>query len=253
MSETSVQSLERAFDLIEILCKSRNGMTISQLSLQTGLHKSTVHRLLATMCNRKYVQKDCETSLYRAGMYICELGGYIVENIDIIDRARPSMERLASETGETVHLIMQDENEIVYMHKVEGQTGLIRMTSRVGMKRPLYCTGVGKAILATWNEKEVKRIFETSDIKKLTPYTITDENMFFREIAKIRKQGYAIDNQENELDIRCIAAAIKDYRGKATYAISISAPLSRMTNEKIEKFKNPLLHECEIIAKMIGG
>ncbi len=253
MAETYVQSLERAFDILELLCKSRNGLSIGALSSQTGLHKSTVHRLLATMCNRGYVQKDTDTSIYHAGMHICELGGYITDNMDVIDRARAPMERLVKQTGETVHLVMRDENDIVYIHKVEGHTGGMRMVSRIGMRRPLYCTGVGKAMLATWSEEEVKKLWEQSDIQKLTPYTIVDENQFFREIAKIRKLGYSLDNQENELDIRCIAVAIKDYSGKANYALSISAPLSRMTDERIEQLKIPLLEERNIIASMLGG
>lgn len=253
MAESSVQSLERAFDILELLCKSRNGLSIGALSSQTGLHKSTVHRLLATMCNRGYVQKDSETSIYHAGMHICELGGYITDNMDVIDRAKAPMERLAQQTGETIHLVMRDGNDIVYIHKVEGQTGGMRMVSRIGMRRSLYCTGVGKAMLATWSEEEVKKLWEESDIQKLTPYTIVDENQFFREIAKVRKLGYSLDNQENELDIRCIAVAMKDYSGKANYALSISVPLSRMTDERIEQLKEPLLRERDIIASMLGG
>ena len=144
---SSVQSLERAFDLLEKLCRSRNGMTIGTLSAETGLHKSTVHRLLATMCTRGYVQRDAETSVYRAGMRLCELSSYIVENMDVIERARAPLERLGHETGETVHLVLQEERDIVYIHKVESVSGAIRMFSRIGMRRPLYCTGVGKAIL----------------------------------------------------------------------------------------------------------
>lgn len=253
MAENSVQSLERAFDLIELLCRSRNGMSIGALSTQTGLHKSTVHRLLSTMCSRGYVQKDADTSIYRAGMHICELSGYITDNMDVIDRARVPMERLVQQTGETVHLVMQYEKDIVYIHKVEGQTGGMRMVSRIGMRRPLYCTGVGKAILATLPDEEVKALWDSSDIQKLTPHTIVDENQFFREIAQIKKLGYAMDNEENELDVRCIAAAIKDYRGRASYALSISAPLSRMTDERIEQLKVPLLRERDAIANMIGG
>ncbi len=117
---SSVQSLDRAFDLLEHLCRSRNGMTIGALSAETGLHKSTVHRLLATMCMRGYVQHDSETSIYRPGMRLCELSSYIMENMDVIERARAPMERLSHSTGETVHLVMQEEKDIVYIHKVDS-------------------------------------------------------------------------------------------------------------------------------------
>ena len=118
--QSTVQSLDRAFDLLETLCRSRNGMSIGGLSAETGLHKSTVHRLLASMCARGYVQRDAETSVYRAGMRLCEMSSYIVDNLDIVERARASLERLEQCTDETVHLVMRDDKDIVYIHKVDN-------------------------------------------------------------------------------------------------------------------------------------
>ncbi len=134
---SSVQSLDRAFDLLELLCKSRNGMSIGALSAETGLHKSTVHRLLSSMCTRGYVQRDAATSIYHAGMRLCELSSFIMDNLDVVERARLPMERLSRETEETVHLVMREERDIVYIHKVESDRGAIRMFSRIGMRRPL--------------------------------------------------------------------------------------------------------------------
>ena len=168
---SSVQSLDRAFDLLELLCKSRNGMSIGALSAETGLHKSTVHRLLSSMCTRGYVQRDAVTSIYRAGMRLCELSSFIMDNLDVVERARLPMERLSRETEETVHLVMQEEHDIVYIHKVESDRGAIRMFSRIGMRRPLYCTGVGKAILATWPDSEVHALWQESDVKPWTAHT----------------------------------------------------------------------------------
>ena len=250
---SSVQSLDRAFDLLEQLCRSRNGMTIGALSAETGLHKSTVHRLLATMCGRGYVQRDAETSVYRAGMRLCELSSYIVDNLDVVERARGPLERLGHETGETVHLVLREGRDIVYIHKVESETGAIRMFSRIGMRRPLYCTGVGKAILATWSEDEVRTLWAQSDVRPWTPYTVVDEGAFLQELAQVRRLGYAMDNEENELGVRCIAAALPDYRGRASYAISVSAPLTRMSDERIAELRVPLLTARDEIAAAIGG
>ena len=194
-----VQSLDRAFDLLELLCRSQNGMAIHQLSEITGLHKSTVHRLLAAMASRGYVRRDPENAVYRAGMRLCELSEYIQENLDVVARAREPMERLSRATGETVHLVAREGAEIVYVYKVESIHGAIRMVSRIGMRRPLYCTGVGKAILATRGDEEVLQCWEESERVPCTPYTITRKDAFLREIAQIRQQGYAMDNEENEL------------------------------------------------------
>ena len=250
---SSVQSLDRAFDLLEILCRSRGGMTIGALSAETGLHKSTVHRLLSSMCARGYVQRDAATSIYRAGMRLCELGSYIVDNLDVVELARAPMEQLGLETNETVHLVMREEKDIVYIHKVESGRGAIRMFSRIGMRRPLYCTGVGKAILATWPDNEVRELWQDSDIQPWTEHTIVTEEAFLREIEWVRRLGYALDNEENELGVRCMAAALPDYSGRASYAISISAPITRMSDERIAALRGPLLTARDEIAAALGG
>ena len=250
---TSVQSLDRAFELLETLCRSRGGMTIGALSAETGLHKSTVHRLLSSMCARGYVQRDAATSIYRAGMRLCELSSYIMDNLDVVELARLPMEQLGGETEETVHLVMREEGDIVYIHKVESSRGAIRMFSRIGMRRPLYCTGVGKAILATWPEDEVRAYWEHSSITPWTAHTIVTEDAFLRELERVRRLGYALDDEENELGVRCIAAAIPDYRGRASYAVSVSAPISRMTDERIASLRAPLLAACNEIAAALGG
>ena len=215
---SSVQSLDRAFDLLEILCRSRGGVTIASLSAQTGLHKSTVHRLLGSMATRGYVLHDNTSSSYHAGMMLCELSNYITENLDIVERARTTMERLSRETGETVHLVLREENEIVYVHKIDSVHSAIRMFSRIGMRRPLFCTGVGKAILATLPDDEIQAVWQSSDVHAYTEHTIIDARAFAHEIANIRRVGYALDNEENELGVQCVAAAIPDYTGRASYA-----------------------------------
>ena len=248
-----VQSLDRAFDLLELLCRSQNGMAIHQLSEITGLHKSTVHRLLAAMASRGYVRRDPENAVYRAGMRLCELSEYIQENLDVVARARAPMERLSRATGETVHLVAREGAEIVYVYKVESIHGAIRMVSRIGMRRPLYCTGVGKAILATRGDEEVLQCWEESERVPCTPYTITRKDAFLREIAQIRQQGYAMDNEENELGVRCAAAAIPDWHGAASYALSISAPVSRMTDERVRSLIPALLETRNEISACLGG
>lgn len=250
---SSVQSLDRAFDLLELLCRSSNGLTITELSAETGLHKSTVHRLLAAMCARGYVQHDMSSSAYHAGMRLCEMSGYVIENLDITERARKPLENLRRISGETVHLVVREESEIVYIQKVESKHSVIRMFTRIGMRRPLYCTGVGKAILSTLSDEEIDMIWKSSEIEKYTAHTIVQKKDFMREITMARKQGFAQDNEEIELGVRCIAAAITDYSGRASYAISISAPLSRMSDERVETLRKPLAAAKKEISAMLGG
>ncbi len=249
----SVQSLDRAFDLLENLCRNRNGTTISALCAQTGLHKSTVHRLLGAMTTRGYVLHDNATSKYYAGMKLCELSSYILENVDIVERSRATMEHLSRETGETIHLVLREENEIVYVHKVDSVHSAIRMFSRIGMRRPMFCTGVGKAILATLPDETVREVWQASPVHAYTPYTIIDERAFLHEIANIRRDGYAQDNEENELGVKCVAAAIPDYTGHASYAMSISAPVTRMSNSRMQELHHLLRTACSELAAVLGG
>ena len=253
MEKNGVQSLERAFLLLELLCKSPDGLAIHQLSEQTGLHKSTVHRLLNTMADRGYVRREAETAIYHAGMRICELSDYIQQNLDVVALAREPMERLSRRTGETVHLVERDENEIVYIYKVESLHGAIRMVSRIGMRRPLYCTGMGKAILSTCTDSEVLQHWNQVEHVSYTPHTIIRTEVFLREIRHIRQCGYALDNEENELGVRCVAAAIPDWQGRASHALSISAPLSRMTDDRLRALVPELLATRDEIASCLGG
>lgn len=251
MEKGSVQSLDRAFQLLELLCKSPKGMTIQQLSQITSLHKSTVHRLLNSMAERGYVRRTGD-AIYRAGMRICELGEYVQENLDVVSLAQGPMERLSRRTEETVHLVERDNDEIVYIYKVESIHQAIRMVSRIGMRRPLYCTAIGKAMLAEDTDDAICQYWDHLTPQAYTDQTIVRKDAFLREIQKIRHQGFAMDNEENELGVRCIAAAIADWRSRVCYALSISAPMSRMSDSRVEELIPLLLQTREEIAFCLG-
>lgn len=251
MEKGGVQSLDRAFTLLELLCKSPGGMAIHQISEVTGLHKSTVHRLLGAMMEWGYVRKSGE-AVYRAGMRICELSDYVQENLNLVELAREPMERLSRRTGETVHLVERDGDEVVYIYKVDSIHGAIRMVSRIGMRRPMYCTGMGKAILAYQKDSQVLDYWRGVEHERYTPHTIVRQEVFLRELADIRRQGYALDNEENELGVRCVAAAVQEWNGGASHALSISAPISRMTDERIQALVPELLATRDEIAANLG-
>lgn len=252
MEKGGVQSLDRAFTLLELLCKSPGGMAIRQITELTGLHKSTVHRMLTAMAERGYVRKMGD-GVYRAGMRICELSDYVQQNLDVVELAREPMERLSRRTGETVHLVERDGEEVVYIYKVESIHGAIRMVSRIGMRRPMYCTGMGKAILAFQPDSKVVDYWKGTEHESYTAHTIVRQEAFLREIHEIRCQGYAMDNEENELGVRCVAAAIPDWQGNVSHALSISAPISRMTDERINALVPELMEVRNEIASYLGA
>lgn len=250
---SSVQSLDRAFDLLEILCRSRGGMSIGALSAETGLHKSTVHRLLASMCTRGYVQRDAETSMYRAGMRLCEMSSYIVDNLDVVDRARAVMERLGRETDETVHLVMRDENDVVYIHKIDSGNSAIRMFSRIGNAASDVLHGRGQG-----HSFDVAALRGARGLGGERRLFVDREHGHGRGgFLPRNRQGASARlraRQRGKRDgVRCIAAAIPDYRGHAFYAISLSAPATRMPDERIIQLRGPLLCASRDIAQALGG
>lgn len=247
-----VQSLDRAFDIMEQLCHSGGGMAIRQLTEATGLNKSTVHRMLQCMVARGYVIQDPDTGCYRMTTKLYTLGGQILESLDLVEMARRPMEELNRAVGETVHLVVAEGTDIVYVHKVEARQDSVRMASRIGMHRPLYCTGSGKAILAYWSDEEVDRVWANSQVAAYTPYTITGRDDLGRALEEIRRRGISYDNEENELGVRCIAAAIRDYSGGVCGALSISVPQQHSLFSAMETLEEPLRQAQDQISWRMG-
>lgn len=228
-----VQSVERIFQLIEHLAAHPTGVSLQTLAGETGLAKSTVHRLLASLVGLGYVVQDEENGHYRLTLKMFELSSGIVDSMDIMGVAKAHLERLSQRTGEAVHLVIRDGRDIVYIYKTES--GPMRMASRVGLRSPLYCTGVGKAILATLPGDEVEDIWTHSNAQKLTAHTITDLEELRSQLVEVRANGYAIDDEENELGVRCVAVAIPGPDGRAESAFSISGLAPYMTPERIRR------------------
>lgn len=230
--KSGVQSVERIFQLIESLAAHPAGAGLQRLAQDTGLAKSTVHRLLASLVSLGYAAQD-ENGRYRLTLKMFELSSGIVNSMDIMDVAKVHLERLAQRTGEAVHLVIRDGQDIVYIYKTES--GPMRMSSRVGLRSPLYCTGVGKAILATLPADEVVQIWQHTTPQKLTAHTIVEYDALQAQLTEVRTNGYAIDDEENELGVRCVAVAIPGVGGRADSAFSISGLAPYMTPERIRR------------------
>jgi IclR family transcriptional regulator, KDG regulon repressor len=229
---SNVQSLERALTLLNKLSEYPDGIQITRLSEQVGLTKSTIHRLLATLSSMNYVVKDEETDKYKLGLQVLFLSRNLLNNSDIVTVSKPFLEKLSQEVNETVHLCIEDRGEVVYIDKIES-TQTIRMYSRVGSRAPMYCTGVGKILLSDKNPDVFEEIVSKINFIPKTPSSITSKEQFIEEIEKVKSQGYALDNAENEIVLRCIAAPIFDHKGKIIASFSISGPSNRVTLELI--------------------
>ncbi len=235
-----IQVTDRLFLVLETLAET-GPASLAELTHRIDLNKSTIHRLLSSLICVGYVQQDAESGKYSLSNKLLTLSAKILSHMDILDEVRPYLKQLSMDTRETVHFVELDGHEAVYICKEEAYMNAIRMASKVGSRIPLYCSGVGKAILADMTDEDIRRIWEASAVCQMTPHTITDYDLFFREIQEVREKGFAIDNEENEAGVRCIAAGLPNYKGITRYAFSVSAPAARMDDERTEKIARMVL------------
>ncbi|MCI8454136.1 MAG: IclR family transcriptional regulator [Lachnospiraceae bacterium] len=251
ISKNPIQVAERLFRVIELLAEA-GPMGIMELSNLLGFHKSTTHRLVMSLQHMGYIRQDEETLKYGLSLKFLEIGSKILEQTNMASLIHPSLKRLSEQTGETIHLVRREGNEAVYIDKVESSVSSIRMVSRVGSRIPLYCSGVGKALLAEFKDREIRSVWENSEIRRLTPHTIMTFEELMERIGEVRKKGYALDDEENEEGVRCIAVSLKDYHKEPVYALSISAPVGRMTGERVMELKEKVLRFKEELTRTLG-
>ncbi|MDD3840743.1 MAG: IclR family transcriptional regulator [Clostridia bacterium] len=246
-----IQSVDRALSILELLSDYNEGLRITDISEKVGLHKSTVYRLLSTLIYKDFVVQDIETNKYKTTLKLFELGSKKIKNTDLVSVSKAYTKKLMECVNEVVHLVVREGNHIVYIDKVEADN-TIRMASTIGKRNPMYCTAVGKAILAYLPEQEVQEIWNNSKIEKRTQYTITDFKVLRMELDSIKQRGYAVDNEENEVGVRCVSAPIFNRIGKTDAAISISGPAIRVTEDKVEAIAQEVIKYAHLISKELG-
>lgn len=251
-NDNIVQSLDRTIQILEELALHREGCGITCLSNLTGLHKSTVFRLLNTLMHRGYVSKNNENDRYSLGMRILYLSSAILDGMDLRTVARPYLEELCRNTGEVIHLSTLDNGEAVYIDKVESPNKNIRMYSQIGKRVPLHCTGIGKVLLAWLPEREVEHILRVEGMESYTKNTITNIEDMKMELKKIRDNGYAYDEIEHEEEIRCVAAPIFNINGKVVASVSISGLVLHMTSDRMPQLTQEVLKAAKNISYHLG-
>lgn len=225
----TVQSVERALSIIEILAENREPMSLGDVAVKSGLKPSTAHRLLGTLIYRGFVEQN-QDGRYGLTMKLFHIGNSVASAIDLRQVARPFMRELQEKTNETVNLAVLEQGEVVYVDQLESNNiVVVRMFARAGSRGPAYCTGSGKVLLAGLDDEELDRYLKNTQFQRFTSDTITDPNMMYKELQRVRRDGYAMDLGERDEGVRCVAAPIKDHRGKVIAALSVSGPSMRMT------------------------
>ncbi|PRX32484.1 IclR family transcriptional regulator [Orenia metallireducens] len=246
-----VKAVDRSINILEELANHQDGLGVTALANRLDIHKSSVHRLLSTLVYRGLVKQDSKTDNYKLGLKLFELGSRIFNELEIREYAKPYLEELVAETDEAVHLVIMDQGEIVYIDKVESSKA-IRMNSQIGKRVPVHCSAVGKAMLAYYPELKVDQIIKEQGLAKYTENTITDASEFKEHLKQVKEQGYAIDDVEHELGIRCVAAPIFDYSGEVVSSVSVSGPTIHVTKQRVEQLAKLVKDTAMKISSQLG-
>ncbi|MBP6492282.1 MAG: IclR family transcriptional regulator [Clostridia bacterium] len=246
----SVQSVDRVLDIIEVLSTEQDGLGVTTIAKKVGLHKSTAHRLLTTLANRGYVAKTGEGN-YKIGLKLIEAVSCYINSLELQTEARPYLMQLTGELGLTSHLGILDRDMVVYIEKMDVVSS-IRMYSQIGLRMHSYCSSLGKCLLSNYSKEELNGIMKDCSFIKFTNNTIGSMEELHKEINKVRKQGWAMDNEEYEIGHRCIGAPIYDYKGDIIAAISASGPKNLIKDDRIQEVANAVKKAALELSRSMG-
>jgi DNA-binding IclR family transcriptional regulator len=223
-----IQSLHRAFAILEEVARHRDGIGLADLSRLIGLHNSTTFHLAKTMVALGYIRQERDTKRYRIGRPLFALAASALDEIEMVNVAMPILEELARQTGECSHFAVRMGDAIVVIARTSGP-GAFQLVDRVGVVRPAHCTALGKAILAALPADQLTGLLKRTGLKPSTEKSITDSAVLLREIEEIKRTGIAHDDGEFNLEVRCIAAPVRNFSGKVIGALGISGPVWRLS------------------------
>lgn len=246
-----MKSVKKAIDVLEALAKEENGIGVSQLGRQLNLPKSTIHEILSAFKGGRFVDQNPEDKKYHLGLRIFELGNIVQSQLQLRKIAHPYLYNLSRKTNETTYLVVLEGNRTVYIDCVES-TARLRAHPVFGDRVPLHCGSLGKAIMAFLPEEKINKIIYKDGLERFTENTITDPQVLRRELEKVRKRGYAIDNMEHEEGICCVGAPIRNHQNEVFAAISISGPCQRFTSKNVKEMALSVMQAAREISAKLG-
>jgi IclR family acetate operon transcriptional repressor len=249
MSE-SVRAVDRALDVLLCFTRQTPELSMTQIAEQVGIHKSTVHRLLATLENKRFVQRNHDTGMYQLGIRLLQMAYLTLEQNDMRRVAAPFLQSLGEQYQENIHLAVLDDTDVVFMYIIESPQR-VKLAAAIGQRLPAFATASGKAILAFMPEKMVRRILDRG-MPQLTPHTLVSPSRFLGDIDSIKEQGFAISEQEYEEEINAIAAPIFDLVKQPIASVAVAGPAYRLTRERMIKIGPRLVATARQITQEIA-
>jgi IclR family transcriptional regulator, acetate operon repressor len=247
-----VQSVDRALHIIETLAEDDEGYRLSDLAVRTGLSTSTAHRLLTTLEKRRFVQFDQSSSKWHVGAQSFAVGATFTRRRNVVAQAVPYLRKLRDRTRETANLAVVDDEAIMVLTRVESRE-IMRSLTKVGGRVAMVASGVGKAVLATYSDAEVGAIIRRHGMPRLTEKSIVRPGDLFKELAAIRRQGYAVDDEEACMGLRCVAAVVYNDCSEPLAAISVSGMTSRVSDDRLPDLGRAVREVAAELTAALGG
>ena len=246
-----VQSLGRAFGILEEVARHREGINLADLSKRVGLHNSTTFHLVRTMVSLGYIRQE-KDKRYRVGRPLFALAASSLDEIEMVNLATPILEELSRETGESGHFAVRMGDSVVVVARTSGP-GAFQLTDRVGVVRPAHCTALGKVILAALRPDQLQRFVERVELKSSTEKSITEIPALMREIEEVRRSGIAFDDGEFNLEVRCVAVPVRDFTGNVVGALGISGPVWRLTIQALQSRSKIVQAAADRLSREFGA
>ena len=246
-----VQSLGRAFGILEEVARHREGINLADLSKRVGLHNSTTFHLVKTMVSLGYIRQE-KDKRYRVGRPLFALAASSLDEIEMVNLATPILEELSRETGESGHFAVRMGDSVVVVARTSGP-GAFQLTDRVGVVRPAHCTALGKVILAALRPDQLQRFVERVELKPSTEKSITEVALLLREIEEVRRSGIAFDDGEFNPEVRCVAVPVRDFTGNVVGALGISGPVWRLTIQALQSRSKIVQAAADRLSAEVGA
>ena len=223
----TVPAVERALSVLELVVQSNQGLSMSELSRRIDVPKSSLHLIMTTLEKRGYLQKNLHTRRYRFGLRIVSLSRRAIASLELREEAAPCLRALMQDTRLTVHMAVLELNEAVIVEKIEP-LGSVRVATWIGRRMDVNCTAIGKALIAAHTETDIQHMFRTGGMVRRNEWTIISLKSLLRELEQVRKQGYSIDDEEDEMGFRCVGAPIFNSNRRVAAAISVSGTVDQI-------------------------
>lgn len=248
---TLINSLARGLSILRLLAGYPSGAGVTEMAERLEVDPSTAYRLLATLEIHGFVMQDGETKKYSIGYGVLEIAASLLRRLNVVDVAQPHLRAIALETGENTHVAVRERKSAISV-AAESATGILRVETTIGTAEPLYCTATGKALLADMTHAELADLFGTAGLQRFTPHTMTSIDELETDLGRVRRLGYAVDEEELHAGVRCVAAPVRDHSGRIIASFGISSPAVRLTRDRIPEVAERICATAQAISAQLG-